>query len=156
MTKQPRCLRVRVRHHGQWRLCTRKLRSCPHAACESQQRSQRPVTRPGHIVTIQKGWGKPISSGENALFFFESTFIDQNNLNPKRQTADPPWGSPKLDLFGLGENLNVRLQRKLTPVLVLVFVLAVYRASTPEERPKYRKYPSPIIRYLARGLLLVA
>ncbi len=26
----------------------------------------------------------------------ESTFIDQNN--PKRQTADPHWGSPKLDL----------------------------------------------------------
>ena len=28
--------------------------------------------------------------------FLESTFIDQNN--PKRQTADPLWGSPKLDL----------------------------------------------------------
>ncbi len=31
-----------------------------------------------------------------ALFFLESTFIDQNN--PKRQTAGPLWGSPKLDL----------------------------------------------------------
>jgi len=29
----------------------------------------------------------------------ESTFIDQNN--PKRQTAGPLWGSPKLDLSGL-------------------------------------------------------
>ena len=31
--------------------------------------------------------------------FWESTFIDQNN--PKRQTAGPHWGSPKLDLSGL-------------------------------------------------------
>ncbi len=31
-------------------------------------------------------------------FFLESTFIDQNN--PKRQTAGPQWGSPKLDLRG--------------------------------------------------------
>jgi hypothetical protein len=29
-------------------------------------------------------------------FFLESTFIDQNN--PKRQTAGPRRGSPKLDL----------------------------------------------------------
>ena len=29
--------------------------------------------------------------------FLESTFIDQNN--PKRQTADPLWGSPKWDLL---------------------------------------------------------
>jgi hypothetical protein len=29
----------------------------------------------------------------------ESTFIDQNN--PKRQTASPHWGSPKLDLVSL-------------------------------------------------------
>jgi hypothetical protein len=28
------------------------------------------------------------------VFFLESTFIDQNN--PKRQTADPLWGSAKL------------------------------------------------------------
>ena len=33
------------------------------------------------------------------LFFLESTFIDQNN--PKRQTAGPRRGSPKLDLSGL-------------------------------------------------------
>ncbi len=35
-------------------------------------------------------------------FFLESTFIDQNN--PKRQTADPLWGSPtrKLDLLRAG------------------------------------------------------
>jgi hypothetical protein len=31
--------------------------------------------------------------------FLESTFIDQNN--PKRQTAGPHWGSPKLDLSEL-------------------------------------------------------
>ncbi len=30
-----------------------------------------------------------------ANFFLESTFIGQNN--PKRQTAGPLWGSPKLD-----------------------------------------------------------
>jgi hypothetical protein len=37
----------------------------------------------------------------SVVFFLESTqaFIDQNN--PKRQTADPQWGSPKLDLSGL-------------------------------------------------------
>ena len=29
-------------------------------------------------------------------FFLESTFKDQ--INPKRQTADPLWGSPELDL----------------------------------------------------------
>jgi len=29
-------------------------------------------------------------------FFLESTFIDQ--INPKRQTAGPQWGSPELDL----------------------------------------------------------
>ena len=33
------------------------------------------------------------------LIFLESTFIDQNN--PKRQTAGPRRGSPKLDLSGL-------------------------------------------------------
>ncbi len=32
-----------------------------------------------------------------ASFFLESTFTDQSN--PKRQTADPLWGSPKLDLL---------------------------------------------------------
>ncbi len=36
--------------------------------------------------------------GEGEGFFRESTFIDQNN--PKRQTAGPHWGSPKLDLWG--------------------------------------------------------
>jgi hypothetical protein len=35
----------------------------------------------------------------SVLVFLESTFIDQNN--PKRQTAGPLWGSPKLDLSGL-------------------------------------------------------
>jgi hypothetical protein len=41
-------------------------------------------------------WAAAVS----ALFLFlESTFIDQNN--PKRQTAGPLWGSPKLDLSGL-------------------------------------------------------
>ena len=34
-----------------------------------------------------------------AAFFLESTFIDQNN--PKRQTAGPRRGSPKLDLSRL-------------------------------------------------------
>ncbi len=33
------------------------------------------------------------------VIFLESTFIDQNN--PKRQTAGPLWGSPKLGLFML-------------------------------------------------------
>ncbi len=32
-----------------------------------------------------------------AYIFLESTFTDQNN--PKRQTADPLWGSTKLDLL---------------------------------------------------------
>jgi hypothetical protein len=41
---------------------------------------------------------KLLSEKKNGTFL-ESTFIDQNN--PKRQTADPQWGSPKLDLSGL-------------------------------------------------------
>jgi hypothetical protein len=36
------------------------------------------------------------SSSGRSNFFLESTFTDQKN--PKRQTADPLWGSPKLDL----------------------------------------------------------
>ena len=32
----------------------------------------------------------------SCAFFLESTFIDQ--INPKRQTAGPQWGSPELDL----------------------------------------------------------
>ena len=35
--------------------------------------------------------------GASIAFFLESTFIDQNN--PKRQTAGPRRGSPKLDLY---------------------------------------------------------
>ncbi len=38
--------------------------------------------------------------------FLESTFTDQNN--PKRQTADPLWGSPKLDLSTLCLTLQAR------------------------------------------------
>jgi len=41
----------------------------------------------------------PMSVASESLFKLESTFIDQNN--PKRQTAGPLWGSPKLDLSGL-------------------------------------------------------
>ncbi len=44
---------------------------------------------------------RPGSGPSGLLFFLESTFIDQNLNNPKRQTADPLWGSPKLDLFRL-------------------------------------------------------
>ena len=33
---------------------------------------------------------------ESRAFFLESTFKDQ--INPKRQTAGPQWGSPELDL----------------------------------------------------------
>jgi hypothetical protein len=40
------------------------------------------------------------------FFFLESTFIDQNN--PKRQTAGPRRGSPKLDLTA-----NLRVLRTL-------------------------------------------
>jgi hypothetical protein len=41
-------------------------------------------------------WQSPV---QPEVLELESTFIDQNN--PKRQTADPHWGSPKLDLSGL-------------------------------------------------------
>ena len=36
-------------------------------------------------------------SDSESRSFLESTFTDQNN--PKRQTADPQWSSPKLDRF---------------------------------------------------------
>ncbi len=36
-------------------------------------------------------------SGNQPPLFSESTFIDQTN--PKRQTAGPRWGSPKLGLW---------------------------------------------------------
>ena len=43
--------------------------------------------------------GAQLEGQGNRFFFLESTFIDQNN--PKRQTAGPRRGSPKLDLSGL-------------------------------------------------------
>ena len=45
---------------------------------------------------VSLGWQRDEPCPCGVHFFLESTFIDQNN--PKRQTADPHWGSPKLDL----------------------------------------------------------
>ncbi len=52
---------------------------------------------PGNTTSEASG-GLGLGCGAQA--FLESTFIDQNN--PKRQTAGPQFGSPKLDLRSAG------------------------------------------------------